>query len=114
VHFEKGDYQKAIETAEKAAEEGRDLRADYKLIAKAFGRIGTSYSKLGDLANAIKFYHKSLTEHRTPDILAKLREAEKAKLEADKQAYIDPEKAEAAREEGNTAFKVGQAVRVRC
>jgi stress-induced-phosphoprotein 1 len=61
---------------------------------------------LGDLEQAIKFFHKSLTEHRTPDILTKLRETEKAKLEADKQAYIDPVKADAAREEGNAFFKV--------
>jgi stress-induced-phosphoprotein 1 len=38
--------------------------------------------------------------------LTKLRDTEKAKLEADKQAYIDPAKAETAREEGNTFFKV--------
>lgn len=62
--------------------------------------------KLGDLEQAIKFFHKSLTEHRTPDILTKLRETEKAKLDADKQAYIDPAKAETAREEGNVLFKV--------
>lgn len=107
VYFEQGEYQKCIETCDKAVEEGRDLRADYKVIAKAFGRIGSAYSKQGDLANAIKFFSKSLTEHRTPDILTKLREAEKAKAEADKQAYIDPAKAEAAREEGNVAFKAG-------
>jgi stress-induced-phosphoprotein 1 len=51
-----------------------------------------------------------LTEHRTPDILTKLRETEKAKLEADKQAYIDPAKADAAREEGNASFKVCRSV----
>lgn len=107
VYFEQGEYQKSIETCEKAVEEGRELRADYKVFAKAYGRIGSSYSKLGDLAQAIKFFQKSLTEHRTPDILTKLREAEKAKAEADKQAYIDPEKAEKAREEGNEAFKKG-------
>ncbi|WRT66082.1 uncharacterized protein IL334_003035 [Kwoniella shivajii] len=107
VYFEKGDYEKCIETCEKAVEEGRDLRADYKIFAKAFGRIGSAYSKLGDLANAIKFYSKSLTEHRTPDILTKLREAEKAKAESDRQAYIDPEKAESARAEGNESFKAG-------
>ena len=73
---------------------------------RAFGRIGSAYNKLDDLENAIKFYSKSLTEHRTPDILTKLRLAEKAKTEADRTAYIDPQKAEAAREEGNTAFKV--------
>ena len=75
-------------------------------LCRAFGRIGSSYAKLNDLENAIKFYSKSLTEHRTPDILTKLREAEKAKVELDKKTYIDPEKAETAREEGNTAFKV--------
>lgn len=69
--------------------------------------MGSAYQKLSDLPNAIKFYSKSLTEHRTPDILAKLREAEKTKIEADKQAYINPELAETARNEGNEAFKKG-------
>ena len=35
-----------------------------------------------------------------------MKEAEKAKAEADKLAYIDPAKAEQAREEGNAFFKV--------
>jgi len=83
------------------------IRADYKLIAKAYGRIGSAYQKKGDLPSAIKFYEKSLTEHRTPDILNKLREVEKAKAEAERQAYIDPEKSAIAREEGNTLFKAG-------
>lgn len=60
---------------------------------------------MGDLAKAIEYFQRSLTEHRTPDILTKLRTAEKAKIEADRKAYIDPEKAEQAREEGNKFFK---------
>ncbi|KAJ9111795.1 hypothetical protein QFC22_006454 [Naganishia vaughanmartiniae] len=107
VYFEKGDYPKSIETCEKAVEEGRSLRADYKVIAKALGRIGSAYEKQADLANAIKYYSKSLTEHRTADILTKLRAAEKAKAEAEKQAYINPELAEKEREEGNVHFKAG-------
>lgn len=40
-------------------------------------------------------------------MLAKLREAEKAKAAADREAYVDPAKAEAARAEGNDLFKKG-------
>lgn len=32
--FEKGDYQGTIETCQQAVQEGRDLRADFKSIAK--------------------------------------------------------------------------------
>jgi len=110
VYFEQGDYDKSIETCEKAVDEGRSLRADFKLIAKALGRIGSAYSKKGDLAAAIKFYEKSLTEHRTPDVLNKLREIERTKAEADRLAYIDLDKSAIAREEGNTLFKNGDFV----
>lgn len=85
----------------------RQIRADYKVIAKALGRIGTAYAKKGDFTSAIKYYEKSLTEHRTPDVLNKLREIERTKAEADRQAYIDPEKGAIAREEGNVLFKNG-------
>jgi len=107
VYFEKGDYDKTIEVCEKAVEEGRSIRADYKLVAKALGRIGNAYSKKGDWDNAVKYYSKSLTEHRTPDILDKLRDAEKRKAEAEKQSYINPELSHKAREEGNALFKAG-------
>jgi len=48
-----------------------------------------------------------LSEHRTPDILAKLREVEKLQADQARQAYIDPEKSHIAREEGNAKFKGG-------
>jgi len=108
AYFEQQDYDKAIEVCEKAVDEGRSLRADYKLVAKAYGRIGSAYQKKSDLASAIKYYEKSLTEHRTPDILNKLREVERIKVEADRQAYLSPEKSAIAREEGNVLFKNGQ------
>ena len=105
AQFENGDYEAAIETCKKAVEEGREVLADFKIIAKAFGRIGSSYEKLGDLPHAIENYQKSLTEHRTPDILNKLRAAEKAQIKAEKEAYINPEEAEKARELGGQKFK---------
>ena len=108
VYYEQGDYEKCIETCEKAVDEGRSLRADYKIIAKAMARTGSAYEKQGNLELAVKNYGRALTEHRTPDVLAKLRSAEKAKAEAEKQAYIDPALAEQAREAGNVQFKAGQ------
>ena len=41
----KGDYDAAIATCERAIDEGRDMRADYKLIAKSFARLGNIYLK---------------------------------------------------------------------
>lgn len=105
AYFEKGDYQACIDTCTKAVEEGRELYADFKIIAKSYARIGTAYEKQGDLAQAIDFYNKSLREHRTPDVVNKVRAAERNKIEAARQAYIDPVKAEEAREEGNKKFK---------
>ncbi|KAI1655338.1 hypothetical protein F4813DRAFT_367600 [Daldinia decipiens] len=105
AQFEKGDYQACIDACTKAIEEGRQIYADFKMIAKSYARIGTAYEKLGDLAAAIENYQKSLTEHRTPDTVNKLRSAERRKIEETRKSYIDPEKAEEAREEGNKKFK---------
>lgn len=107
AYFEQGDYDKSIETCQKAVDEGRDLRADYKLVAKAYGRIGSAYAKKEDLPEAIRFFEKSLTEHRTPDILNKLKEIERTKAAADRAAYVDPAQSATAREEGNRLFKEG-------
>ncbi|KAI0170011.1 hypothetical protein GGR52DRAFT_552562 [Hypoxylon sp. FL1284] len=105
AYFEKGDYQACIESCTKAIEEGRQIYADFKMIAKSYARIGTAYEKLGDLSLAVENYQKSLTEHRTPDTVSKLRAAERKKLDDAKKAYVDPAKAEEAREEGNKKFK---------
>jgi len=103
--FEKGDYEGCIKACQEAVDYGREVYADFKIIAKAFARIGTAYEKQGDLTNAILYYQKAQTEHRTPEVLAKLRAAEKAKAKAEKESYINPEEAEKARELGNAKFK---------
>lgn len=103
--FEKGDYEGCIKACQEAVDYGREVFADFKIIAKAFARIGTAYERQGDLTNAILYYQKAQTEHRTPEVLAKLRAAEKAKLKAERESYINPEEAEKARELGNAKFK---------
>lgn len=107
AEYEKGDYDAAIVTCEKAIDEGRDIRADYKLIAKSFARLGNVYLKKDDLENAVKYFDKSLTEFRTPEVLNKLRATQREIKQRDAQAYIDPAKAEEARLEGKEYFTKG-------
>ena len=108
VLYEMGKYDEAIEVCEKAVDHGREVRADFKLIARAFHRIGNAYHKKGDLDNAIKNYNRSLAEHRTPQVLESLRKTEKEKAEAAKLAYHDVAKADEARNQGNVLFKEGK------
>jgi len=105
AQFEKGDYRACIEACTKAVEEGRSTFADFKTIAKSYARIGTAHEKLGDLAAAIENFNMSLREQRTPEVVNKLRATERRKIEEAKVAYVDPVKAEEAREEGNKKFK---------
>ncbi|KAI5956545.1 STI1 [Candida jiufengensis] len=104
AEYEKGDYDAAIKTCEEAVEQGRDIRADYKLIAKSFARLGSIYLKKDDLENAVKYFDKSLTEHRTPDVLSKLRSTQREIKIKEANAYVNPEKAEEARLEGKEYF----------
>lgn len=104
AEYEKGDYETAIATLTKAVEEGREMRADYKVIAKSFARIGNAYHKKGELKKSIDFYQKSLTEHRNADVLNKLRHAEKELKKQEAEEYVDPEKAEEARLQGKEYF----------
>jgi stress-induced-phosphoprotein 1 len=105
VLFEQEKYEECIKVCEEAVEKGLEHRADFKLLARALGRIGNAYKKLGKLDEAIKYYNKSLTEHRTSDILTKLRETEKEKAKLEKEAYYNPERSDVAREAGNELFK---------
>ncbi|BHF84248.1 Stress-induced-phosphoprotein 1 [Sparganum proliferum] len=107
VYFEMGDYPKCIEVCEDAVSKGRELRSDYKLIAKAFARIAHCYENQGDLQNAKKYYDKSLSEFRAPDVIKKSQALDKKLKEMERQAYINPELAEAAKLEGNKAFEAG-------
>lgn len=105
AYFEKGDYEACIKSCTQAVDEGREIYADFKLIAKAYARIGSAYEKQGDLDKAIEFFNMSLREHRTPETLNKLRAAEKKKTENVRNALINPEKAEESRIQGNEFFK---------
>ncbi|KAL8210123.1 hypothetical protein R6Q57_006855 [Mikania cordata] len=109
VYLEMGKYDECIKDCEKAVERGRELRSDYKMVARALTRKGSALVKMAktskDYEPAIEAFQKALTEHRNPDTLKKLNDAERAKKELEQQEYYDPELAEKEREKGNECFK---------
>ncbi|KAJ8730510.1 hypothetical protein PYW08_001923 [Mythimna loreyi] len=107
VYFEQKEYEKCIKECEKAIEIGRENRADFKLIAKAFTRIGNAYKKMEQWKLAKTYFEKSMSEHRTPEIKTLLSEVERRIAEEEKKAYVDPVKAEQEKELGNDYFKKG-------
>ncbi|RZC54006.1 hypothetical protein C5167_012854 [Papaver somniferum] len=109
VYLEMGKYEECIKDCDRAVERGRELRSDYKMIARALTRKGAAFVKMAktsqDYAPAIEAFQKALTEHRNPDTLKKLNEAEKAKKDLEQQEYFDPKLADEEREKGNDFFK---------
>ena len=79
VCFEKEEYGACIKTCETAIEIGKEHRADFKLMAKAYNRAGNAYRKIGNLTGAKTAFEKALTEHRTPEYKANLSEVKNIK-----------------------------------
>ncbi|CAH0550143.1 unnamed protein product [Brassicogethes aeneus] len=107
VHFEQKEFEKCVKECEKGIEVGRENRADFKLIAKSFIRIGNAYKRMKKYESAKTCYEKSLTEHRTPEAESLLSDVENVIKEEEIKAYFDMELAEKEKEKGNELFKKG-------
>lgn len=110
VYFEMKKYDECIEQCKKGIEAGRSVKADFKIVAKSFARIGNAYKAQDKMDEAIRAYEDSLMEDRVDDVEKRLKNLQKEKKKRAEQAYIDPVKAEEARQEGNTLFKEGKFV----
>lgn len=102
------DYDQSVAACQKAADVGSENRADYKTVAKAYGRIAKAYSQKKDYDSAIRFFDKALTNHRFKDYLTGKQGCEKELKEQKRQEYIDPQLAEEAKLRGNAAVKAAQ------
>jgi len=108
VYLEEKNYEKCIETCEKAVEVGRENRADFKLIAKAFVRIANAYKLKENYEKSKYYYEKAMSEHRTPETRDLLSKVEKILKEQERLAYIDLDKSKEEKEKGNECFKNGK------
>jgi len=108
VYFETHKYEETVADCKEAIEIGRRHFADFKLIARAFSRMGNAYAKLEKYTEAIDAYNRSLTEHRTPDVLEALQKIEKLKKEKEVREYVNPEISLQEKEKGNEFFKKNQ------
>jgi len=110
VHFEMQDYVQCIADCKQAIEDGRTYRADWKIVARAYERMGNALMKQDKIDEAIKAYQDSLLENRTRDVEKKLKDAEKLLKTKKEQDYINPEIAAQEKEKGNTLVKDGKFV----
>lgn len=108
--LESGDIQGSIDDCKKVIADNseRQLRTDFKIIARAYGRMGNAYLKMDDYDNAIKSFEKSLLEYSDPKVTRTLRDAERTRTRKIEEAYIDPELSKQVRAEGNELFKAGK------
>ncbi|KAH7722107.1 Protein STI-1 [Aphelenchoides avenae] len=86
---------------------GRENRADYSVIAKAYARAANAYQKQEKLKEALHYFEKSLSEHRDPEVVKKQKALEKELKEKERLDYINPELSDKAKQEGNEFFKKG-------
>jgi len=77
----------------------------FEKVAKIFCRIAVVHEQKKQFDEAIEFYNKALMEDNSRNTRNALRELEKKKEKSEKDAYLDPAKAEEHREKGNEYFK---------
>lgn len=105
VHLQTKNFDACIASCDKAVEVGREVYADFKLIAKAFGRKAKAYQQQDKLTEATEWYDKALSEHRHKDYLNPKNDIKVLLKKREKEAYIDPAKSQEAKDRGNDFFK---------
>jgi len=105
VYFNTKRYDECIEACKEAVEVGKANRAPFEDRAKALTRAAKAYQKKDDLAMAIVMCREAQLEsyEKATERLLKTMELEKRK--SDTLAYQDDEKADEAKQKGNTHFR---------
>ena len=67
VFYEQKKFDECIEKCKKAVEVGRSMRADYKVVAKSFARIGNAYKVRAACARQPRRARAALRARRPAD-----------------------------------------------
>ena len=108
------EYESCVKSCDKALEIGKENKADYETIGKAYFRKAKALAKLQKWRECVEAYDTGLLNHRDPQAVRFRNQAEEKMNEQEALAYQDPEKAEQAKAEGNEYFKKaewGDAIR---
>eukprot|EP01052_Picozoa_sp_SAG31_P004011 SAG31_NODE_161_length_21899_cov_16.832844_11_plen_350_part_00 len=106
-YYELKDYDKAIEESKAAVELGKEKRADFSLMAKAYARIGNAYAVQKMFVEAIDYYDLSLMEDHDEKVQKKLSETKKAKKKKEQEDFLDDDISEEEKAKGNELFQKG-------
>lgn len=109
VYFETKEYEKCIETCQEAINEAKANKGyDYKMVSKAYFRMGNAYDKMDKMDEAIANYDKCLMEDPLPAAKAGMKKLKEKKQRLEKEAYLDKDKSEEHKGLGNEHFKAGK------
>lgn len=79
--------------------------ASFEKVAKVYSRIAAVHEKKKEFDMAIEMYQKALTEDNNRSTRNALRDLERAKEKHEKDAYMDPAKADEHNEKAKSFFK---------
>jgi stress-induced-phosphoprotein 1 len=105
VYFRQKEYKQCIEECDRGIEVGKQHMAPFKLMAKLCVRKGQCFEAINDINSAIESYGDSLVHDFDRKIKNKKAKLVKAKHDAEKKAYLDPELSEQHKEKGNALAK---------
>jgi len=105
VYFTSKKYDECIEACKAAVEVGKDNRAPFEDRAKALTRCAKAYQKKGDLLNAIEMCKSAQLESFDKATQRLMKTMELEKRQKDALDYQDDDKAEEAKQTGNTHFR---------
>ncbi len=105
VYFTSKKYDECIEACKEAVEVGKANRAPFEDRAKALTRCAKAYQKKGDLTNAIEMCKSAQLESYDKATQRLMKTMELEKRQKDALDYQDDDKAEEAKQTGNTHFR---------